>query len=109
MHNLSETACKVLKFVHEQLEANRTVPSRQEIAKAIGYSDKKSLIPYMEELRLAGWRQPNGGHRADDWGGAYTRPENPPFLSINSSLRYLPEETPKRGTSWVQAGLLEGI
>lgn len=109
MNNLSETACKILDFVHEQLEAHRTVPSRKEIAEAVGYSDKKSLIPFMEELRLAGWRQPNGGHRADDWGGTYVKPANPPFLSIDSSLRYLPQKTPKRGDSWVQAGLLEAI
>lgn len=106
---LSRTAEKILIFVHKQLEESRAVPSRQEIADAVGYSDKKSLIPYMEELRRAGWREPGKGHRADDWGGTYTRPTKPPFLPLNSSLRFLPNEAPKRGGRWVQTELLEGI
>lgn len=99
---VSVNAKRVLRFVHSHMEMNRVMPSRAQIAEHVGFKDKKSLIPIMDELEAAGWRRGRRGHRNDDWGGVYKRPVRPPFWRS-----FFAEDNPQMGDSaLVQAKLI---
>jgi SOS-response transcriptional repressor LexA len=93
MTQISDNANRLLRFVHLHLELHRIAPTRQQMAAELGLADKKSILPLIGELELAGWVKARDGHRSDDWGGTYTRPSTPPFAH-----QYAPMPTnPQKG------------
>lgn len=91
---LSREASQILNYVHNYMELNRVAPSRADTAEKLGYKDKKSIRPFIEELTAAGWMQQRRGHRSDNWGGDYRRPTSPPFRPVFES-----DQHPQKGGS----------
>lgn len=99
---LSNKASQLLRFVHTWMEMRRVWPTRQQMASELGFADKKSILPIIEELERAGWVSTRDGHRSDDWGGMYCRPMVPPF-----ARQIMRQPNPQKGKNClVQARLI---